>query len=289
MTKSINSTLLTHMQGTATTLAYGLRITRTDGEVYGFTSHDRTVTISSVVYDSTQGLNVTSIATTAGLGVDNLELSTLDDGSLFTAEQVRGGLWQNARFLCFRYNWASPPSVIGDAEALIAGTFGAVKMQNGKITAELRGLQQFLQQPVGEASSKTCRARLGDARCGVDVAGSWTVTPVTVTSVASRVQFTASGFSEAADWTGDGEVEWLTGNNAGIRHKVKAQATGGVFTLALATEATIQTGDTFTAIAGCRKRLTEDCKTKFNNVPNFQGEPHRPGVDAITASPEVAA
>ncbi len=50
----------------------------------------------------------------------------------------------------------------------------------------------------------------------------------------------------------------------------------------------IQVGDTFDVIAGCRKRLTEDCKVKFNNVLNFQGEPHLPGIDRLTAMADVS-
>lgn len=283
--KTLPSGLSTLYSGGAKTIAYGLRITRADAAVYGFTSHDRDVTISSVAYEAAQGLDVTSLVMNAGLAVDNFELSTADDGTLFTREAVMGGIWQNARFLCFRYNWASPPATLADTEPLCAGTFGAVRLLNGKVVAELRGLQQFLQQPVGEVSSKTCRARFGDAKCGFNIA-TRTHTPSTVTAVASREQFTASGRAEASDYFGDGEILWLTGDNAGIRHKVKAFASG-VFTLYLATEATIQTGDTFTAIGGCRKRL-DDCIAR-SNVLNFQGEPHRPGIDAVTASPEVSA
>lgn len=283
--KTLDSGLLSHLAGGATTLAYGLRITRVDTEVFGFTSHDRDVTISSVTYEAGQGLDVTSLSTSSGLSVDNLELTTIDDGTLFTREEVMGGVWQNARFLCFRYNWASPPSTLAETEPLCAGTFGAVRVLNGKIVAELRGLQQYLQQPVGAVSSKTCRARFGDAKCGFDIS-TRTHTPSTVTAVASREQFTASGRAEASDYFGDGEVVWLTGDNAGIRHKVKTFASG-VFTLYIAAEAAIQTGDTFTAIGGCRKRLS-DCIAR-SNVLNFQGEPHRPGIDAVTASPEVSA
>jgi hypothetical protein len=33
----------------------------------------------------------------------------------------------------------------------------------------------------------------------------------------------------------------------------------------------IQVGDTFTVVPGCRKRRTEDCIVKFNNIVNFRG------------------
>ena len=64
--------------------------------------------------------------------------------------------------------------------------------------------------------------------------------------------------------------------------------TARLVTLVLAMPAAVQVGDTFSIVAGCRKRL-EDCRDKFDNVLNFRGEPHRPGVDALTAAPESTA
>lgn len=279
MTKTLAANYLTHIAGSETTLAYALKITRTDGQVFGFTSHDSDVTISSVLYEAAQGLDVTSVVTSAGLGVDNLELTTIDDGTLFTHAQVIGGLWQGAAFLVFRYNWVTPAD---GTEPLLAGTIGNVTLRNGQVVAELRGLQQYLQQSVGSVSSKTCRARLGDSRCGVALA-SYTHTG-TVTGVTDRQIFVASAMAQAADYFGDGVLTWTAGNNNGLEIKVKVHASGGNFTLALPMPDDIQVGDTFSVIAGCRKRLSEDCITKFSNVLNFQGEPHRPGIDAITAT-----
>lgn len=287
MSKTLGA-LGTHMAGSATTLAYALRITHGDGQVYGFTSHDQDATISAVLYEAGQGLDVTGITTQAGFGVDNLELTTLDDGTLFTRDQVLGGLWQGAAFLCFRYNWANLSDGI---EPLVAGTVGNVTLKDGSIVCELRGLQQYLQQSVGSVSSKTCRARLGDARCRKDLTSFTHSGSVDASPAPTRASFKDAGLSQASDYFGEGEIEWLTGDNAGLFAKVKTHvnSTGAVFTLMLPMPADIASGDTFTAIAGCRKRLLDDCKTKFDNVLNFQGEPHRPGVDAITAVPEASA
>jgi uncharacterized phage protein (TIGR02218 family) len=54
-----------------------------------------------------------------------------------------------------------------------------------------------------------------------------------------------------------------------------------VFTLSLPMLSAISAGHTFSVIAGCQKRL-EDCRDKFSNVLNFQGEPHLPGIDQLT-------
>lgn len=281
--KTLPGALAAHYQGDTLTTAVAVRITRTDGAVYAYTSHDEPTTISGVTYLAS-GLIDSAFESGDSLSVDNLALTTLDDGSIFARADVIGGLWQNAAVYFFRYNWASPSDGV---EPLTAGTIGEVQLMQGQVRAEVRGLQQYLQQPVGVVSSKTCRARLGDAACGVAL-GAFTHSG-TVSGVTSQQVFTAVGLAQAADYFSDGVVTWLTGANAGLRQKVKTHAAGGVFTLALPLPAAISNGDTFSVIAGCRKRLTEDCKTKFNNVLNFQGEPHRPGIDELTAEPDATA
>lgn len=293
--KSIPDALEAHYDTGSTTLAYALRITRTDEEVFGFTSADTSETIDDVLYDASQGLDVSSIATTAGLGVDNLELSTLDDGTLFDRAEVLGNVWQNADFLIFRYNWATPANGV---EYLMAGTIGQVRLLRGSIVLELRGLQQYLQQPVGAVTSKTCRARFadfptqaGNARCGLSAAA-WT-DGLRVTSVSSRRLFSAAvstGVSRADAWFDEGVLTWQTGANAGLQARIKSYGhSPAEFELYRDMPHAIAVGDYLRALAGCRKRLSEDCLTRFNNVLNFQGEPHMPGIDEVTSPPVVQA
>jgi uncharacterized phage protein (TIGR02218 family) len=273
--KTLPALLDTHYSGGTTTLADLLKITRTDGEIFAFTSAADDVTIDSQLYTSAQGLNISSIEVSAGFAVDNLELTTLDDGSVFTKADVLSGVWRNADFVISRYNWKNPTDGV---EVRMAGTVGEVNMHRGYITAELRGLQQYLQQPIGSVSSKTCRARLGDALCAKDLTAF--THAGTVTSAASNQVFTASAMAQAADYFAEGILTWTGGVNSGLIVKVKGFASG-VFTLMLPMLQTITAGDTFSVVAGCQKRLT-DCATKFDNVLNFQGEPHLPGIDEMT-------
>ena len=274
--KTLPALLDTHYSAGTTTLADLLKITRTDGEIFAFTSAADDVTIDSQLYTSAQGLNISSIEVSAGFAVDNLELTTLDDGTVFTKADVLAGVWRNADFVISRYNWQTPTDGV---EVRMAGTVGEVNMHRGYITAELRGLQQYLQQPIGSVSSKTCRARLGDTLCAKDLT-SFTHTG-TVTSAASNQVFTASAMAQAADYFAEGILTWTSGVNSGLTVKVKSFA-AGVFTLMLPMIGTVALTDTFSVIAGCQKRLS-DCSTKFDNVLNFQGEPHLPGIDQLTA------
>lgn len=290
MSTTLPAAYQAHLNGENTTIGYILKLTRADAAVFGFTSAGEDVTIGAVIYSATQGLTISSLASSSGLAVDNLELSTIDDGTLFTRAQILGGVWQNAAFVLSRYNWANSSDGI---EPLMAGTIGQVGLREGMVVAELRGLQQYLQQTVGNVTTRTCRARFADFptpngsnRCRL-TAATFTRAGNVVSTVTSALVFTSSGLWTAvptADYYGEGFLTWTSGANIGMSVKVRTYVASGVITLSAPAISTVVVGNTFTVIAGCRKRLTEDCKTKFSNVLNFQGEPHLPGVDKLTAT-----
>ncbi len=274
--KTVTTALANHYASGSTSIAYLLRLIRPDGQVHGFTSALDSVQIDGVLYSSAQGLDVSSLSLTAGLAVDNLEMTTLDDGSLFKQNEVFGGVWSNTRFTIARYNFASPSDGL---EVLMAGTIGEVTISDGYVRLELRGLQAPLQQTIGQVVSITCRARLGDALCRVDLA------PLTfsgtVSTVANRREFTSTSLSQAEHFFTEGRLTFTSGPCQGFSHKVK-YSSGANVQLQLPTPSDFAVGDTFTIVAGCRKRFTEDCTNRFANALNFQGEPHIPGVDGIT-------
>lgn len=281
MTKVIPAGLLSNYHSDSPTVAWAIKITRTDDAVYGWTSADRDATIDAVIYESAPGLSVASFASSAGLAVDNSELTVPADDTIITRADILAGRWNNAAYLLFKYDWTD---VSAGEEVISAGFLGELHPRSGAYVAELRALQQYLQQPVGAASTKTCRARLGDAMCMVDLGG-WTETG-TITGVTSKQVFTDSSRTEADDYFGEGILTWTAGLNTGLSQKVKTYASD-TFTLSLPMIFDVQIGDTYSVIAGCRKRLDEDCAAKFSNELNFQGEPHRPTVDELTSSPEV--
>lgn len=277
--KNVPAGLTAHYALDGTSLAYGLKIVRADEQVFGFTSHDRDQTISSVLYTASPGLDVTGIALSAATNVDNLELTTLDDGTLFTKADVLDGIWRNAVFTLFRYNWTNLADGI---DVKLSGTLGEGELRRATVVFELRGLQQHLQQPVGDVSTPTCRARLGDARCKKDLTAFRF--DGTVTTAGQRT-FIASAMAQVSDYFTEGQVDWLTGANAGRSRRVKTHVAGGSFTVDIPMILPVVIGDTFRATAGCQKRLIQDCGAKFDNVLNFVGEPHRPTLNDLTKSP----
>ena len=281
--KTFDAPLEAHYATRETTLAYGMKVTRTDGVILAVTSHDINDPIDGITYLANPGLNITDIV----IAVGNLDLKTLHDQSVFTTVDIFNGVWTNAAFIIFRYNWAS---ISDGIDALLTGTLGELEVKQTEVVSELRDIRQYMQQDLSVLSSKTCRARLGDSKCRVVLGGSppaFTYTG-TITSVTSNQVFRDSSRTEIATWFDEGEFFFNTGINAGVRMKVKSYEANGTFTLALPLFGTVAIGNTYTAIAGCRKRLEEDCLAKFNNVLNFQGEPHRRGINNLTSAPDVS-
>lgn len=279
--KTIPIALANHIATGSTTLAHAFKITRADGAVYAYTDYHEDQVIDGVSYEASPGFMKSAFLTSANLAVGNLELVTPHDGSIFTTADIMGKAWDNATFVLFRYNWENPADGI---ESGVAGNLGEITIRLADVVVELRDIRQYMQQSVGLASSKTCRARLGSTGyggCHLDLAP-FTKTG-TITSVTSNRVFRDNTRADAADAFGEGEITFTSGNNTGYSAKVKDYAADGTFTLAIPMFSTLQVGDAYTAVYGCRKRWDTDCRDKFDNLLNFQGEPHRVGQNQTLA------
>lgn len=275
MSKTLSPALEAHYAGDTLTLAKLWKITRRDGEVFGFTDHDKSLTFSGVDYEATSVFDASAINTRSEFNVDNLSLIGLLDSGGITADDIESGLWDGATVEVREVNWAD---LTDGANLLMSGDIGQIQRKRGQYTGEMRGLMQKLQNVVGRVVNSACDADLGDARCGVDL-GALTVSG-TVTSVASRRLFTASGLAQAEAYFSGGRVTFTSGANDGISMEIKTHATGGVITLHLPMPYGITAADTFDITPGCDKTFAT-CQAKFNNVVNFRGFPDVPGPDQV--------
>ena len=109
----------------------------------------------------------------------------------------------------------------------------------------------------------------------------------TVTGVTDRRTFVASGLSAVpSDWFAKGRIEWLTGNNKTLKQKVYSDDGAGALVLEEDCYSEILIGDTFIVDAGCRKRLSTDCSTKFDNTYNAWAFPHLVSENATAKAPK---
>jgi uncharacterized phage protein (TIGR02218 family) len=292
--KDIAPDLLAHYLAAGDTICDAVRIERRDGTVYTLTAHDRNVVLDvgsgDETYLCTPGYELSQLVSTAGLAVDNADFRFLADNAFFNRADMLAGLLNGASALLLQYAWKDPAAGV---HILKAGWLGNLKPRRAEFVAEFRDLRQPLQFNTTWVTQATCRNRLGDSRCGVDLE------PFTfadeVTALGSSYAFTAAGLTQDADYFGNGVLTWLTGANASIEAKVRSFE-AGVVTFLLPMLFPIVEGDTFSIVAGCRKRHehsgTSDCRDKFDNLLNFNGEPSddKPSPDeALNPQTEVLA
>lgn len=279
--KQLPAGLAQHLQTGATTLAWCWRLTRADGVRQGFTDHDRDIAFDGTIFEAAAGFSASEITDAVGLSVDNLEVTSALSSARLSEDDLSAGLYDDARVEIFRVNWTAP-----DERVLMrSGSIGEVRRAGGAFTAEVRGLAHYLQQPQGRLFQYACDATLGDARCGIALAGATFTGAGVVASVASPRRFTATGLADFADqWFTRGLVAFTSGAASGQRIEVKGHwRHAGEVTIELWSPARLplEPGQTFTVTAGCDKHI-ETCVAKFANAVNFRGFPLMPGNDFVT-------
>lgn len=264
------------LDGGVISLAMLMTIRRRDGQVARLTDYDRPVKFGGNTYQPQAGLKRSALSVSEGLGVDSMEVEGYYDGIL-TEESMRKGKFDAAE-VDVVFCEASSPDTYG-AIGMFYGFVGDMKRHRDKFTLSVNGFTVLLQQELCEVTSPDCRANLGDARCKVNM------TPHTytgtITGIVSANEYTVSVSQPAGRFT-YGTVEFTSGLNIGAVIEIKDSPTGRI-KLFLPPEYTVSVGDAITLMAGCDKTATT-CANVYNNIINFQGEPHLPGLTPLTES-----
>lgn len=272
--KTLSPTLAAHLAQETTTLATCWRVTRRDGGTLGFTDHDRDLEVEGLMYRAATGFTPTAIASSAALNVDNLDVEGMLDAEAIEEADLLAGRYDHAEIEVFEVNYNAPDT---GKLPLRTGWLGEVTLQDGRFLAEVRGLTQPLSQRIGELYSPTCRASLGDTRCGVAM-GPRTVTG-TLDGSTSRSVLLDAARMEAAGTYNFGTLTFTSGANSGLSMEVREYAPGSI-TLALPLPYPVATGDNYTLSQGCDRSFAT-CVSRFDNAVNFRGEPHVPGLDRM--------
>ena len=275
---TVTPQLKAHFGGNYLTLATLWRVTRTDGTLFYFTDHDQDIVYQGATYLAATGYVPSAVQTSAGLQVDNLEVTSVLDSAFITDAELVAGLWDYAEVVIMVVNWAD----LTMADMVIRrGRMGEVSAGKMSFVAELRGMAQNLQQEIGRLIMPTCNADLGDSRCQVVLSG-FTSTG-TLTAVTDGAHFTDSGLAGATGLFNYGKLTWTAGLNDGLSMEVKTFTTGGAIVLQQPMPYAVAVGDTFSISQGCDKSTGAGGCTKFSNIINFQGYPHLPGTDRMVS------
>ncbi len=315
--KNVSDSLKAHLQQSVITLAVLWKVTRQDGTVLGFTSHDQDITYPAtgpgVTYLASSGFMPSANDTGSQLQVDNLEITGFLDNAIIKETDIRNGVYDYATVEERIVNYADLTQ--GDI-ILRIGIIGNIKMQNGLFVAELRGLTQFLSTMVGSLYGPMCRAELFSTPTGtVDpgthyacyvkesdyiqtgtVSSSADALHITPQAGLKMVGSTTPGTAAPSGWFNDGELTFTTGPNKGFTFEIKSWD-GTTLTLFLPLATQPNAADTFTILPGCDKTPTATGCLKFQgydsnqnivastNILNFRGEPFIPGMDLILDFP----
>ena len=273
--KTLVAGMQTMVAGNGRTLEWAVTFTRSDAQVFRFTSAAKDATISANLYASQPGFSVSSITSTLGYVVDTLEMTVLTNDDMTIADFL-AGRWDGCEVTFDQYDWTTVANgFIPWPKYRVA----EIQPIQGGFVLELRDMRQLMLQDYTRNSAKTCPYRLGDTRCA-KVLTSFTHS-FTVTGVTSRSIFTCSGLAQATDYFSNGQVTFVDGLYAGLPLLVRAHTTGGVLTLAVPLVEDIVVAQTGTIIAGCLKRFEEDCRVKYNNALNFGGQKDLPSTETL--------
>jgi len=282
--RDIPENLAEKLAAGTTTLCRCWIVTRADGVSQGFTDHDADLEINGVLCEAGSGLEAGELEASTGLSVDNLQAVGALSSTGISEVDVVAGRYDDAKVGHWLVDWQEPASRI----LQFRGTIGEITRQGVSFTAELRGLSEALNAPVGRSYQRTCDLVVGSKKCGFDLnAQGFSITHSVSDVLENRrlILTGADGFE--ARWFENGHFVWLTGENAGTQGRVKFdEVAGGERHIELWVEAPheIQKGDQFTVYAGCDKRA-QTCRLKFQNFPNFRGFPHIPGQDWVASYP----
>ena len=269
-----------------TTLARCWRVERADGVVFGFTDHDRPLTFDGTVFEPESGFAPSAIEAGTGLSADTQSVGGALQSERITPEDIGRGVYSGAEVRAFLVDWTNPETRI----LLSRGAIGEIRRGEIAFEAEVVGLADQLNQPTGRAYLSSCECRLGDSKCGVDIADPAFGGLGTVTGTNDPRQLLVSGLDGfEPNWFTNGALTWTSGANTGANAHVKAHLSIGADTLIelwLAPPAPIEPGDTFEITAGCDK-TSATCAAKFGNIAAFRGFPHIPGDDVASSYPST--
>lgn len=141
------------------------KLTLVNASVYGFTDHNKDLTVDGQLYVATVGYVPSAMSQSADLAVDNMEITAMLSDAGIKEVDLLAGLFDFARVEVFSVDWLSPGA--GVKHRFVTGRLGQVSVEDGLCQFELVSLTQQLQKSMGEVYSASCQAALGDGRCKI--------------------------------------------------------------------------------------------------------------------------
>lgn len=166
---SLSGSIKGHAALSRTDFCMMWKITRVDGTIIGLTEYYKNLPFNlgdgdgEITYYATDPFLRSAIRQSVGLGVDVMEVEGVV-GDVMTQADVYAGKYDGATVDIFNVNFSD--LTMGDWP-LKYGFFGSFELNGIKYKTQLNGLGMLYQNEIVELYSASCRADLGDTRCGV--------------------------------------------------------------------------------------------------------------------------
>lgn len=220
------------------------------------------------VYLTGTGYEFSGYSSGSGMSASLVDIEGIAGIAGIGKDEIASGVFDNARAYLFATTWNNP---VEDEEPVLASILGKTTLVDDRYVIEEMALVDVLNQSVGQTYTAGCQKTFGGqeyAGCGVAL-GPITETG-TITHVISRKMFRDSSRAEAADYFTAGTIVFTGGDNADLkRQEIKQHGADGTIETFEPFHYTVQVGDSYEIIPGCRKRK-EDC-IAWSNIENFGG------------------
>jgi|TARA_R100000501_G_scaffold4652_1_gene9985 uncharacterized phage protein (TIGR02218 family) len=274
--RQVPEALAAALSAPVTSIAWLWRVVRADGVALGFTTHDRPLRIEGLDYLPAPGMVPSAVVETDGLDVEGLDVAGFLSSEAIRAEDVELGRYDGAHAELMLVDWSAPTA---GKLVLMRGTIGEIVQTGNRFETQLKTAETVLARAPVELTTPECRARLGDARCGVDLAKYQRQVRVVEVVEAGEVRVDREDPDALFSY---GRLRPLSGRAAGTDFGI-ARSIGD--TLMLDDDAYgLAPGDRLILRQGCDRRWAT-CRERFQNGDNFRGEPHVPGRDAVLRYP----
>jgi uncharacterized phage protein (TIGR02218 family) len=277
--RTLPPALAASLESGVTSLCRCYLLIRRDGTRIGITDHDADLLIDATLFEANGGFEASALEAEAGLATGGGEITGTLSSDRIAATDIEAGLYDGAELRAYLVDWQAPA-----LDFLIdVATLGEIRRRDGAFVAETRNAFHALDQEQGRIYSANCSAELGDARCGVMLAGPPFRISGVVESTDGRHSLTAAAVDNAVvGLFTRGIVKFASGANAGLSVVVKSHLAGGELVFWQGLVRDLLPGDAFEVTAGCDKRFST-CRDRFANAVNFRGFPFIPAPEFVLA------
>ncbi|MFY7762070.1 DUF2163 domain-containing protein [Aquidulcibacter sp.] len=285
--RSLPPTLDAKWRAGITTLARAWRLIRQDGLVLAATEHDRDLQVADTLFKAAFSLSESPVEAELSLSPGHAALSGALSLAGMDADDIKLGLWDQARVEAFLIDWQEPTISL----PLWSGFVQTIVCHGSNFELNIQTLEPAMNQMVGRLYARSCDASLGDGRCGVNLNDPAYRATATIMAVQSDRALTTS-FVQEFDLNAfsGGILRVNSGRAKGLSRPIQqVELVGGQLAVKLAQPMPIlpAQGDAVTFSLGCDKRY-DTCRTRFGNGLNFRGVPTLPGEAATVTGPSPA-